>query len=112
MIAFELKDPRLAFVSVTRVEVTSDLRLARVYVSQLDGEESRRETMAALGHASGYLRREIGQRTTLRYVPELSFHFDEGLIASQRINTLLDDLSSSHVEQPPVNAEASDELTG
>jgi len=94
LLTFELRDPRLTFTSVTRVTVSSDLRHANVYISSLDGEESRREIMATLRHAGGYLRRELGLRTQLRYVPELAFHFDEGLIQSQHMSDLLDDLSS------------------
>jgi ribosome-binding factor A len=94
MITFDLRDPRLAFVSVTRVQVSSDLHHANVYISSLSGEESEADVIAALRHASGFLRRELGNRTTLRYVPELAFHFDDGLIQSQRMSTLLDEIAS------------------
>ena len=94
MITFDLRDPRLAFVSVTRVQVSPDLRHANVYISSLDGEESAAETLAAVRNASGFLRRELGSRTNLRYVPELAFHFDDGLIQSQRMSNLLDELAS------------------
>lgn len=99
MITFELRDPRLAFVSVTRVQVSSDLRHANVYISSLSGEESQTEVMAALHSASGFMRREIGKRTTLRYVPELAFHFDDGLIQSQRMSDLLDEIGSQEPNQ-------------
>jgi ribosome-binding factor A len=94
LITFDLRDPRLAFVSVTRVQASPDLRHANVYISSLSGEESEAEIMAALRHASGFLRRELGNRTTLRYVPELAFHFDDGLIQSQRMSDLLDGIAS------------------
>jgi ribosome-binding factor A len=95
MIIFDLRDPRLALVSVTRVQVSSDLRHADVYISSLEEEDATRlEALAALRHASGLLRRELGKRTILRYVPELAFHFDDGLIESQRMSDLLDDLAS------------------
>jgi ribosome-binding factor A len=92
MIAFDLRDPRLAFVSVIRVQVSSDLQHANVYVSQLGGESSPKETLAALDHARGFLRRELGLRTKLRYVPELKFHYDEGLAEGMRINALIDEV--------------------
>lgn len=95
IIAYELHDPRVALVNVTRVEVTPDLKLARVYVSHLEGEATGQEAVAALTKASGLLRHELGQRTTLRYLPELRFYFDEGLIISQRIDSLLDDIARS-----------------
>ena len=65
MIAFELKDPRLEFVSVTRVSVTQDLRYARVYVSQLGDDIDKAEVISALEHAGGYLRYNLGQRIKL-----------------------------------------------
>jgi ribosome-binding factor A len=94
MITFDLRDPRLAFVSVTRVQASPDLRHANVYISSLSGEESEAEIMAALRKASGFLRRQLGSRTALRYVPELAFHFDDGLIQSQRMADLLDEIAS------------------
>jgi len=97
MIIFDLRDPRLALVSVTRVQVSSDLRHADVYISSLEDDATRPEALVALRHASGLLRRELGKRTLLRYVPELAFHFDSGLIQSQHMSDLLDDLSSQEV---------------
>jgi ribosome-binding factor A len=108
LIIFDLRDPRLAFVSVTRVQVSSDLRHANVYISSLDGEESQAEVLAALRHAGGFLRRELGNRTTLRYVPELAFHFDDGLIQSQRMSDLLDEIASEEVSAE--EAEPGEEL--
>lgn len=107
LLTFDLRDPRLAFVSVTRVQASPDLRHANVYISSLDGEESHAEVMAALRNASGFLRRELGHRTKLRYVPELAFHFDDGLIQSQRMSDLLDELASQ--EAPAESAALDDE---
>ncbi|MFZ2487834.1 MAG: 30S ribosome-binding factor RbfA [Anaerolineae bacterium] len=95
MLTFDLRDPRLSFVSVTRVVVSPDLRHANIYISSLAGDESKREVMAALRSAGGFLRRELGNRTTLRYVPELDFHFDDGLEQSQRMYELLDELGTA-----------------
>lgn len=93
LIAFEVRDPRLDFVSVTRVEISRDLRHAKVYVSHLGGSDAGPQIVAALQHASGFLRHELGRRTALRYLPELHFYFDEGLIVSQRIDALLEQIS-------------------
>lgn len=106
MIIFDLRDPRLAFVSVTRVQVSSDLRHANVYISSLDGEETRADVLAGLHKASGFLRRELGNRTKLRYVPELAFHFDDGLIQSQRMSDLLDEIA---IQEPLADEAAPDE---
>lgn len=92
LITFEMKDPRLDFVSVTRVEVSGDLRYAKVFVSHLDATTARPQIIEALDHASGFLRTQLGQRMRLRFVPELAFFFDEGLIASQRMASILDEL--------------------
>lgn len=107
MITFDLRDPRLAFVSVTRVQVSSDLRYANVFISSLDGEEGRAQVLAALRHAHGFLRRELGNRTNLRYVPELAFHYDDGLLQSQRMSDLLDEISGQ--EAPTEDADQQEE---
>ena len=73
LISEELRDPRIAFTTVTSVEITDDLRSARVYVSVLGDEDSAKKTMAALEDAKPYVRHELGSRTDLRFVPELTF---------------------------------------
>jgi ribosome-binding factor A len=95
LIAFELKDPRLALINVTRVDMTPDLRLAHVYVSTLGDEQSGKVAVAALEHASGYLRRQLGPRIELRFLPELKFHYDPGVAASMRIEALIQQASQS-----------------
>jgi ribosome-binding factor A len=92
MIAGELKDPRIGFATVTRVDLSPDLRRGRVLVSVLGGEESQRETLEGLSSATGYLRREISQRLRLRRVPELVFVLDRGPEEGQRIDILLQGL--------------------
>jgi ribosome-binding factor A len=85
----DLVDPRLELVTFTAVKVTPDLRTARVYYSCLGGQEARDDCGKALDHAKGMLRREIGRRLALRYVPDLRFEFDDSLERSQRISELL-----------------------
>jgi ribosome-binding factor A len=89
IISEELRDPRIAFATVTAVEITSDLRSAKVHVSVLGDEEQVRSTMTALNEARPYLRHEIGSRTELRYVPELTFVSDQTAAKAARIATLL-----------------------
>lgn len=112
LITYDLGDPRLQFVSVTRVDVTPDLRQARVYVSHLGDESAAPELIASLQRASGHLRRELGQRTLLRYVPELQFFFDQGLIASLRIEALLGTLTDAQPAEADGAAEREDPLAG
>ncbi|MCS7219770.1 MAG: 30S ribosome-binding factor RbfA [Anaerolineae bacterium] len=98
MIALELEDPRLQFVSVTAVEVSPDLRHARVYVTHLGTPEEEPSVLEALHHASGYLRRELARRVVLRYVPELSFRMDDTLERARRIDQLIERLHADEVE--------------
>jgi ribosome-binding factor A len=89
IISEELRDPRIGFATVTEVEITSDLRSAKVHVSVLGDEEQVRSTMIALNEARPYLRHEIGARTDLRFVPDLMFISDQTAERAARIATLL-----------------------
>jgi ribosome-binding factor A len=91
MIASELKDPRIGFVTVTRVDLAPDLRNARIHVGVLGDAAQRDKTLAGLRQASGFVRRAVGQRLRLRHAPELTFHYDEGLDAAERVARLLDE---------------------
>lgn len=86
------RDPRLNFVTVTAVEVTPDLRVAHVYVSVLGSEDDVKQSLAGLGHAAGFFRRELGASLSLRYIPELDFRLDDSLERGFRIDQLLDSL--------------------
>jgi ribosome-binding factor A len=89
MIASELKDPRLGFVTVTRVDLTADLRYARVYVGVLGEEGEGGTSLGVLRRASGFVRREIGRRLRVRFAPEIDFRYDRGLEATDRVARLL-----------------------
>ena len=89
LISEELRDPRIAFSTVTAVEVTDDLRSARVHVSVLGDDDKIASTMRALDEARPYLRHELGSRTDLRFVPELTFVSDRTAERAARISTLL-----------------------
>jgi ribosome-binding factor A len=89
LISEELTDPRISFATVTAVETTPDLKTARVHVSVLGAAEEVRETMRALEGARHHLRREIGRRTDLRYVPDLVFMEDRTAESAARISRLL-----------------------
>jgi len=89
LISEELRDPRIAFATVTSVETTGDLRLARIFVSVLGDEATARETMRALDEAKPYIRHEIGARTDLRFVPDIEFVSDRSAARAARISTLL-----------------------
>ncbi|MDF2572490.1 MAG: rbfA [Sporomusa sp.] len=89
MILSELKDPRIGFVTVTRVEATGDLRSAKVYISLMGSDDQKAETWAGLTKSLGYMRAEIGKRIRMRFAPELSLHLDETLEYSARIQELI-----------------------
>lgn len=98
LILRELEDPRIGFVTLTEVRMSGDLRHARVYVSVYGTEEEERQTLEALSHAEGFLKRQIGRRLHLRYVPDLTFVVDDTLKRSARIEALLEDLGSDENE--------------
>lgn len=91
-----VKDPRLqqGMISITGVDTTGDLRYSKIYISIL-GSYNEKELKKGLKSASGYLRREIGNRLNLRYTPELIFELDPSLIRGAHISKLLNDLERS-----------------
>ena len=91
----EIKDPRLGFITVIRVELTRDLRFAKVYYSILGSQKERDDTMAALESAKGFIRRLIGQRIELRFTPEIDFREDRSFEYSFRIEEELSKLKES-----------------
>ncbi|MCL6635421.1 MAG: 30S ribosome-binding factor RbfA [Peptococcaceae bacterium] len=85
----EIKDPRIGFASITAVEVSSDLRYARVFVSVFGPPEDRQASIEALQKAQGFIRGEIGRRIRLRHVPEITFKLDESIGRGSRVIELL-----------------------
>lgn len=97
LVAGDVKDPGAAGAIVTRVDMSADLRSARVQVRLLDGgddAERRRTVVEALGRASGMLRSELGHRLRLRHAPELRFFFDDGLDGTMRVEELLAEIEA------------------
>jgi len=87
-----LKDPRIGFVTVTDVEVTGDLRQAKIFVSLFGSDKEKEDTLRALQHATGHIRTELGHVLRLRYTPELSFQRDTSLDYSMHIESILNDI--------------------
>src|SRR3989338_7033546 len=89
----ELKDPRLGFVTITRVELTQDLRSAKVFFSVLGKEEDYKKTKEALDSGLGFIRKLIAERINLRFAPEIIFKEDRSSEYSVRIQEVLEEIS-------------------
>ena len=96
MLQTELRDPRLQLATITRVEVSHDLRHAKIYASTL-AEEDRLPAIAALDHARGYLRSHLAAALKLRIIPELHFHADNAIAGGDRVLGMLRDLEHTGV---------------
>ena len=93
ILANEVKDKNIDFVTVTAVEVTTDLCYAKVYVTVLD-DEKREITMKALKDASGFIRSKLFDRVDMRNVPELTFIYDESIAYGKKIENLITEIKN------------------
>lgn len=93
ILANEVKDKNINFVTVTAVNVTNDLSFAKVYVTVLD-DEKRETTMNSLKEASGFIRSKLFDRVDMRNVPELTFVYDESIAYGKKIETLIEEIKS------------------
>jgi ribosome-binding factor A len=114
LLAREVHDPGIGFVTLTRVQVSADLQQARVYFTALgpSGEESktRRNSERGLERAAPFLRRQIGSRLRLRRVPDLKFIYDESIAGQDRIEQLINELNTADGDAPDATpAEHDDE---
>ena len=89
VILYELADPRIGFVTVTKVKVSGDLQSAKVFVSVLGKEGDRTKTMRALAHATNVVRRAVAPRLKTRLMPSISFEFDESVEGAIRVESLI-----------------------
>jgi ribosome-binding factor A len=94
-------DPGIGLITLTRVKVSPDLQLARVYYTIMGDDRAREETKRALGRATPFLRRQIGSRIRLRRVPELQFQFDESVEAQDRLERILLELEAERQARTP-----------
>jgi ribosome-binding factor A len=95
----ELKDPRIGFVTITKVAVSDDLRVAKIYYSVFGDEQQKEESYQGLESAKGYIKRELGRRVRLKYMPEINFLFDDSLEYGEHIEELLRGIIHSDGEQ-------------
>ncbi len=97
----KLKDPRLGFVTITNVEVTKDLRFAKIFFSVLGNEDSYKKTKEALNSSLGFVRKLIAQRLNLRFAPEIAFYEDRSSEYSVRIEEVLNEIREHDEEIKP-----------
>lgn len=101
LIAREVHDPGIGFITITQVLVTPDLQQARAYYTTLGDVKARRDTQRALERAVPFLRRQLGRRLRLRRIPELQFFFDESIERHDRIEQILQELKAERESHAP-----------
>jgi ribosome-binding factor A len=111
LLAREVHDPGIGFLTITHVKVSPDLQQARVYYTTIGDAKARQESARALGRATPFLRRQVGQRLNLKRVPELAFFFDEAIEKGDRIEQILHELNTRPAGQPDPGAQAALEKT-
>ncbi len=93
MLHNEIKDPRMGFITITRVVVSSDMSTAKIHVSIYGSGEEQNATMKALSKAHGYIRSELGKRIKIRHTPDISFKLDTSVVQSIRVMELLKEIN-------------------
>jgi len=99
VIEHQLRDPGKGFITLTKVRLSSDLKIANVYYSVLGKTEERQSTDEALKRARSFLRRELGNKVKLRFLPELRFFYDDSLDYSDKIAQLLNKINKNESNQ-------------
>ncbi len=105
MLVKSIKDPRIGFVTITKVTVSEDFRFAKVYFSVAGTLKEREESQKGLDSAKGYVRKELGRRIRLRYTPEIMFQFDPSIEYAIHMEKLI---QSIHQEKGPEGNEEGD----
>jgi ribosome-binding factor A len=94
LIQHQLRDPRLnEFISITEVATSPDMKIAKIYVSSMSGQQEEQKILNALKSAAGFLRTALASKTRLRYTPELHFVWDNSIEHGDRILRLIDEVS-------------------
>ena len=109
LIRSEIKDPRISpMTSVTKVDVTTDLKYCKVYISVFGDESSKEDTLAGLKKASGFIRSQLAKRINLRNTPELTFIYDDSMEYGMYMSNLIDKVASEDAKAHKDNGENSD----
>jgi len=91
-----MKDRRIGFVTVTGVQMSPDLRHARIFVSLMGSESEKKESLEALNHATGWVRHELGQRIRMKFLPDIIFLTDTSQDYGEHIDRLIDEIHEHH----------------
>lgn len=97
-----IRDPRIGLVTITGVKMTDDLRFAKVFFLEMGKDSLSEDTASGLQKAKGFLKRELGKRLKLRYVPDISFHYDPSFAYGNRIEKLIAEIHTeeeTHAEE-------------
>jgi ribosome-binding factor A len=108
MLAREVHDPGIGFITVTRVQVSTDLQLARVYYTTIGSEAERQATVRALRRALPFLRHQVGRRLRLRRIPVLEFFFDKSVEHQARVEELIREIHEADEARAEPNHEPED----
>jgi len=96
-----IRDPRIGLLTLSEVTLSDDLRVAKVYFVEMGQDQCRPEIRAGLDRAAGFIRREVGKRLDLRYVPELIFRYDASFAYGTRIEKLIQEIHHSEERDVP-----------
>lgn len=109
LLARQIKDPRLSgVISITQVKTSSDLRLAQVFLSVMGDSETKRSALEGMQSAAKFLRRELGQRLTLRHTPFLTFVLDESIEQADHLLRIMDLLQGDQLPHSPMDRNEDD----
>ena len=92
MIFRDMKDRRIGFVTITGVQMSPDLKHAKIFVSMMGSEEEKKESLATLNHATGWIRHELGQRIRMKFLPDMVFLTDTSQDYGEHIDKLIDEI--------------------
>ncbi len=104
-----LRDPRVGFVTITRVEVSADLHYAKVFYSVIGNEAKRAETHEALNRARGFLQKDLATELNLRYTPHLDFYLDNSLDHSLEISSVIEELHDKNQKNDKEDEQTSEQ---
>lgn len=92
IIQHSVSDPRLGLISVTKVDVSKDLRNAKVYITCLEGDERAKDSIAALTESAGYIRGQLAKEVRMRNIPALKFYYDDTIAYGSHLSQLMNDV--------------------